>query len=105
MPGNPLGTRPPEVGTGGRVMRERTRAPFFQRVLKLLSPWRSGGLLVNAISAHLLHQRRALPRPHTRGFRHDAIGTVDRAVTLFERARFQLSLEKLRREPRSETVV
>src|SRR3546814_13337823 len=78
MPGNPLSTRPPEVGTGGRVMRERTRAPFFQRVLKLVSRGSSGGLLVNAIFAHLLDQRRALQRQQTRGFRNDAAGQVVR---------------------------
>src|SRR3546814_16364257 len=42
-----------------RSMRERTRAPFFQRVLKLVSRGPSGGLLVNAIFAHLLDQRRS----------------------------------------------
>src|SRR3546814_4159464 len=68
--GNPLGTRPPEVGTSGRVMRERTRAPFFQRVLKLVSRGPSGGLLVDAIFAHLLDQRRALQRQKARGFRN-----------------------------------
>src|SRR3546814_9788038 len=91
--GNPLGTRPPEVGTSGRVMRERTRAPFFQRVLKLVSRGPSGGLLVDAIFAHLLDQRRALQRQKARGFRNDAVGKVERDMDLFELDRFDLALE------------
>src|SRR3546814_12204759 len=93
MPGNPLGTRPPEVGTGGRVMRERTRAPFFQRVLKLVSRGPSGGLLVDAIFAHLLDQRRALQRQQARGFRNDSVGQVERDRALFELDLFDLTLE------------
>src|SRR3546814_18107195 len=104
MPGNPLCTRPPEVGTGGRVMRERTRAPFFQRVLKLVSRGRSGGLLVNAIFAHLLDQRRALQRQQTRGFRNDAGGKVARDVDLFELARLELDVEALGRASCTESM-
>src|SRR3546814_14029734 len=77
MTGNPLGTRPPEVGTGGRVMRERTRAPFFQRVLKLVSRGPPGGLLVNAIFSPLLDQRRAIQRPQTPAARHASVRTVE----------------------------